>query len=109
MISDPATNYSVSILLIIIAKAVYLFITTGSVSSACKQLLQIDEFKIEKKKENKVIGAVAGIVWPIAICIFLVAGLIYNQWAICWIVFPITGILFGGFSAVYTTLSNNKY
>lgn len=102
MISDSSTNYGVSILLIMVAVAVYLFITTGSMAQACKQLLQIDEYNLEKKKENTVIGAAASIVWPIAVCIFLISGFIYHQWEICWIVFPITGILFGAFSAVYS-------
>lgn len=108
MISDAGVVYSVSILLIIIAVAVFLIITTGSVSEACKQLLQLEEYALEKKKDNKVIGAVASVVWPIAVCIFLVAGLVYHQWHICWIVFPITGILFGGFSATYSAISKSK-
>lgn len=105
IISDAGSTYGVSILLIMIAVAVFLFITTGSVTQSCRQLLQIDEYTLVQKKESKVIGIVASIVWPIAVCIFLLAGFLYNQWQICWIVFPITGILFGGFSAVYTAVS----
>lgn len=106
MISKAGSSYGVSILLIMISVAVFLFITTGSVSQACRQLLQIDDYAVVKKKENKVIGIVARIVWPMAVCIFLIAGVLFDQWGICWIVFPITGILFGGFSAVYSAVTN---
>lgn len=104
MISDSGFSYGLSITLIMIGVAVYLFITTGSVSQACKQLLQIDDFAKEKRKENNVVSAVASVVWPVAVCIFLISGLIYHKWEINWIIFPITGLLFGAFSAVYSTI-----
>lgn len=102
MISDNATSYGGAILLFMISIAVYIFITTGSKASACKQLLQIEEYKVEKSKESKVIGIVASIIWPFAVCIFLFTGFVFQKWGINWIVFPITGILFGGFCAVYS-------
>jgi hypothetical protein len=107
MISKAGSSYGVSILLIMISVAVFLFITTGSVAQSCRQLLQIDDYAVVKKKENKVIGIVARIVWPMAVCIFLIAGVLFDQWGICWIVFPITGILFAGFSGVYSATKNN--
>jgi hypothetical protein len=108
MISDSATSYGGSLLLLMIATAVFLFITTGSVASSCKQLLQIEEYAIEKRKENKMIGIVAGIVWPLAVCIFFIIGFVFNKWEISWVVFPITGILFGGFCAAYTAAVNTN-
>jgi hypothetical protein len=107
MFGDAGSTYGVSILLIMVATAVFLFITTGSVPQACKQLLQIEDFTVVKKKESKVIGAVASVVWPIAVCLFLVMGLVFQMWYICWIVFPVTGILFGGFSAAYSALTRS--
>ncbi|MFL0247209.1 permease prefix domain 1-containing protein [Candidatus Clostridium stratigraminis] len=94
-----ATTYGASLLLIMIAAAVFIFIRVGSLSDAYKKLLKKDEFSPIRKQENKVIGAVAALVWPLATCAFLVAGLVFNLWYICWIIFPVTGILFGAFSA----------
>lgn len=102
MINGYGTTYGGSILLIVISIAVYVFITTGSKANACKQLLQIEEYKVEKSKESKVIGIVASIIWPFAVCIFLITGLVFHKWEINWIIFPITGILFGGFCAMYS-------
>lgn len=99
--------YGVSVLLLMMAAAVFIFITTSSVPEAYKIVLELEDFNPERKRQNKVIGAVAGIVWPTAVCIFLFCGFVFNLWRICWIVFPITGILFGGFSAFYTILKSN--
>ncbi|WP_069997187.1 permease prefix domain 1-containing protein [Cellulosilyticum sp. I15G10I2] len=102
-----AATYGVCVLLIMIAVAVFIFISSSSVSEAYKKLLMIEDFDPKRQKENKVIGAVAGIVWPLAVCIFLFCGFVFNLWHICWIVFPITGILFGGFCAFYSTIKSN--
>ncbi|MGL4345692.1 MAG: permease prefix domain 1-containing protein [Cellulosilyticaceae bacterium] len=105
---DLASSLGVSVLLLMIAVATYLFIRSGSVTEGYRRLLKLDEYAtahmIETKEQNKVIGAVAGIVWPLATCVFLVAGFVFDKWEICWIVFPITGILFGGFCAFYSIL-----
>lgn len=97
-------DYGTVILLMIVAIAVFIFIYFGNIKESFTILLKIDDFSIEKTNDNKVIGAVAAIVWPLAVCIFLISGLIYNQWHINWIIFPITGILFGMFSATYSNL-----
>ncbi|SDD17662.1 hypothetical protein SAMN02799630_02325 [Paenibacillus sp. UNCCL117] len=101
---DNGGSYGVVILLAMVAVAVFLFTYYGSIRGAYSQLLKTGEFSEAKKEENRVIGAVAGIVWPLATCIFLISGLVYEQWHINWIVFPITGLLFGVFGAVYSLL-----
>jgi MFS family permease len=108
---DNASVYGVVGLLIIVAIAVYIFIYFGKIKEGYKRLLELDEYSkplIEKEKENKVIGAVAAIVWPLAVCIFLITGFLYNQWHINWIVFPITGLLFAMFSGAYSILKEKS-
>lgn len=46
-------------------------------------------------------GSIAAIVWPLATCIFLISGFVFQRWDINWIVFPVTGILLGIFGSVY--------
>jgi uncharacterized membrane protein len=108
MISDEATEYGVVGLLIIIAFAVFLFISSGTVRESYEKLLQIGDSAPKKKKEDKVIGAVAACVWPLAVVVFLFCGFVYNLWYIAWVVFPITGILFGMFSAVYSIVTDKE-
>ncbi len=106
LMEDNGRMYGAAILLMLIAIAVYIFIYYGSIRESMAVLLQIDEYSVESKesRDDKVIGAVAVVVWPLAVCIFLVSGLVYHQWHINWIIFPITGILFGMFCGVYNII-----
>jgi len=108
LLSKNESGYGVVALLALIAIAVYIFIYNGEIKESYSKLLKINEFSDEKKKVNKVIGAVATVVWPLAVCIFLISGLVYELWHINWIVFPITGILFGTFSAAYSMVKDDK-
>ncbi|MBU3091235.1 hypothetical protein KPL35_04010 [Clostridium sp. CF011] len=105
---DNASSYGVVVLLVMIAIAVFLFIYFGNIKQSFSILLQIGDFSKEKTEDNKLIGAVAAIVWPLAICIFLVSGLVFNLWHINWIIFPIVGILFGMFSAAYSIIKGHN-
>jgi hypothetical protein len=110
IISDRASSYGVVLLLFIVAIAVYIFISFGTIKGYYNKLLKLEEYSREaklRKKENKVIGAVAAIVWPIATCIFLVTGFVYQLWHINWIIFAITGILFGMFSGAYSIIKGD--
>jgi Flp pilus assembly protein TadB len=81
------------------------------VKESYERLLKIGDCartSTQQKKEDKVIGAVASIVWPLTALIFLFCGFVYNLWYIAWIVFPIVGILFGAFSAVYSIITNKE-
>lgn len=104
LLSKNQSGYGVVFLLAIIAVAVYIFIYYGEIRESYGRLLKVNEFTEEKKKTNKVIWVVASVVWPLAACIFLISGLVYEQWHINWIVFPITGILFGAFCGAYGTV-----
>ncbi|GGM39794.1 hypothetical protein GCM10011351_27420 [Paraliobacillus quinghaiensis] len=110
-INENASNYGVIVLLGMVAIAVYIFVYFGKINETYKKLLKIDEYAHSskaRKKEDKVIGAVASIVWPLAVCIFLISGLIYHQWHINWIIFPITGLVFAMFSGVYSILKKDE-
>ncbi|MDF2935998.1 MAG: hypothetical protein K0Q90_1371 [Paenibacillaceae bacterium] len=89
-IGDESTTYGVSIMLPLVGIAVFLFIYYGSIRESYNMLLQQEDFTKEKKEENRVIGTVASVVWPLATCVFLVSGFIYGRWEINWVIFPIT-------------------
>lgn len=100
-------TFGVSGLLVLIAIAVYLFVYYGWQQSAYDQLLQNKDYDCSTKdEEDKVISAVAAVVWPLATAIFLITGLVFNQWHINWIIFPVTGLLFGGFAGVRSILND---
>lgn len=96
-------EYGAAVMLFTIAIAVFLLIKS-SITEGYKKLLKLEEFNPQFKKENKVINAVAGIVWPLVVAIYLYCGFVLNLWHISWIIFPITGVLFGGFSSMYKAI-----
>ncbi|WP_346928807.1 permease prefix domain 1-containing protein [Clostridium sp.] len=104
---DKLSSYGVIVLLIMVAVAVFMFIRVGSINNSYSVLLQIEEYSKKGKESDKVIGAVAAIVWPIATATFLIWGLGFGAWHICWIVFPITGVLFRAFSGAYSIIKGN--
>ncbi|MEA4890656.1 MAG: permease prefix domain 1-containing protein [Clostridiaceae bacterium] len=102
------SEYSVVILLGLIAVAVYLFVRFGTIKDGYNRLLQLEDYTPEKKKEDKVTGTVASIVFPLAAAAYLYMGFVYQLWHPGWVIFPITGILFGIFSAVYEAVAGSK-
>ncbi len=100
------SGLGVSVLLLTIAVAVVLFITSSSVAQATDILLKRNDFTYEKKKSEKVIGAIASIWWPLSVIIYLGWSFLTGDWHITWIVWPISGILFGGISGFISTISD---
>ena len=93
------------ILLVIVAIAVYFIITAGNEMEAYSKVLEIGDYTPRKKEGNKAVELVASIVWPLVTAIYLFMGLVYGNWHPGWIIFPITGILFGGFAAIAEGIS----
>jgi len=108
LLNEEASEYGVVALLLIVAVAVFLFIYFGSIRESYERLLKVNDYAEKQTKESKVIGAVAAIVWPLAVLIFLLSGFLYGAWSPTWIIFPITGILFGMFSAAYSIITGSK-
>ena len=106
--SERAITYGAAVVVLIVSVAVFLFINLGGCDDGHKKLLKEGEYSDEVRKNNKVIGAVASIVWPLAVAVFLLWSFIFNAWGISWIVFPVTGVIFGGFAAVYTALHGKE-
>ncbi|WP_256702487.1 hypothetical protein [Paenibacillus sp. P32E] len=44
-------------------------------------------------------GNFAAIIWPVAVCIFLISGFVFESWDVNWIVFPVTAIVNSVYSA----------
>jgi hypothetical protein len=111
LIDEDATTYGLVALFVIVSIAAYILIYFGTIKEAYNRLLKLGDYSpksIVNEKENRVIGAVASIVWPLAFCIFLFCGIVFNAWHPAWIIFPITGILFGVFTSAYSTLKGKN-
>lgn len=104
LLGEKYILFSVAFLLIQVAMGVFILIYYGERKASYSALLQEESFSRSGKEANRTINAVGAVVWPLATCIFLVSGLVFHQWHINWIIFPITGILFGTFSGIYKSL-----
>ncbi|WP_024615318.1 permease prefix domain 1-containing protein [Clostridium sp. Ade.TY] len=93
-------------LLLLVAIGVFILINVSGTIDGCKMLLKINDYSIKSRKKNKTISAVSSIVWPIAVCIFLFSGFVFDLWHIAWIVFPITVLLFAAFSGAYNIIKD---
>jgi hypothetical protein len=94
-------SLSLVFLLSFIAIGVFLFVFYGIQDETYEKLLSIGGFSKDKAENNKLVGIVAGVVFPLAAAIYLIAGFVYYAWGSAWIIFPIVGILFGIFATVY--------
>ena len=103
-VGTDTSSYGVFVLLCMVALAIYIFIYHGVVRAGYRKLLGIGEYSTKEKEQNKGIAAVAAIIFPLATCIFLISGFVFDAWAINWLIFLIAGILFSMFSGAYNIL-----
>lgn len=103
LFGEERMGFGVPVLLVIVGVAVFFFIYFGTIKEAYNKLLKLEEYANKNKKEtDKVIGIVAATVWPLATATYLLLGFTQGMWGTAWIIFPILGIVFGVFSAIYT-------
>lgn len=107
-VNDDFTPYGVVAFLVIAAVAVFLFIYYGNIQGAYTKLLEEPKVTAQKKEEDRFIGAMGAVLWPLATVIFLFTGFVYQRWDVNWAVFPIAGILSGMFSNVYHILKRKN-
>lgn len=95
-------------LLSFVAIGVFLFVFYGILYATYERLLAEGDYTPEKLKAEKVSENLAGIVFPIAGGIYIIAGFVFDAWGTAWIIFPIAGILFAVFTAVYSSYLTMK-
>lgn len=92
------------VLLLFVAIAVYLFVSSGMRKDCYNVLLQQDGFTTERKtnrnKANPLLGAIAGAYWCLVTAGFLAYSFITGDWGRSWIVWPVAGCIFGAISTV---------
>lgn len=96
---------------------IFLFLVAGAVGIFVHTGLGKDKYDIEAynkgndksvKKENEKVGIWCGCVMILAAILFFVAGFVYDLWDICWIVFPVGGMICGIITLILKLRSNGK-
>ena len=94
---EKIISLCVSVLLIFVAFAVYLFCWAGNINGSFEKLLQEKEYSIKNKKISKKIGWIAGVYWCGCTAIYLLISFISDRWDLTWILWPVAGVAFAGF------------
>lgn len=98
---------SVGIMLAIVSVAVYVFIVAGLNWGTYNVLLQEEDYTKRKKEGHDTIDIVAGVYWPVVVCIYLASSFITGGWGYTWIIWPVAGVLFGAIAAICSAISRN--
>lgn len=101
-IGEFVGDISCVILLVIVAIATFIIINVCAYNDCFKKLLHEEEYSPKKKEEDRVIGIIASIVWPLTALVYLAYSFTTGGWGHSWIIWPVMGILFGVFTSVYT-------
>lgn len=85
--------YGVFLLLAAIGVSIIVYMGLG------KEKYEIDAYNKEsspsKREVNKAVSVWCGCIMLLATILFLVAGLVFELWRICWVVYPVGGLLCG--------------
>lgn len=98
----------VCVMLFLISVAVFMFIYIVGQKEGYEAILGTGEYRKENRESSKIVGIVASVVWPLTVVAFLIWGLAFNGFHIAWILFPVVGILFGGFAAISDEIWKKK-
>ena len=91
---DLVLGFCISVMLGLIACAVFMFISKGMVWSAYEKLLQEGDFTPDKKKMEKRTESFSGIYWCTMTAIYLGVSFYTNAWYRTWIIWPVASVAF---------------
>ncbi len=97
--SDMICVTMICLLLILVAGAVYGFVSVGTKNSGFDRLLGEGEFRKGERERNEKTDRFAGIYWPIVTAVYLLWSFLTNDWQITWLMWPVAALLFAGICA----------
>lgn len=92
--TDRVYLWCTSLLLVIIAGAVYLFIWSGTINGSYDKVLQIGDYTPENKRLNRKTTWFSGTYWCFCVAVYLFISFTFDNWDRSWIVWPVAGVLF---------------
>ena len=92
---------AVSLLLVIVAGAVQLFINAGMVQGSFDKLLQTGDYSLYEKWTNRRVGWFSGAYWCLVTAIYLGESFRNDSWKESWIIWAVAGL---AFAALYSAV-----
>jgi hypothetical protein len=105
---DQAESVLASIGFVIVGIGVYRLVANGVPMSGYNQALKQGDYSQAGKEKDRVTDIVAGIVFPLAVIVYLLTSFLTGRWDITWIIWPVVGIGFGIFAATYEEIKKNR-
>ena len=104
--NEAYSAYTVSLFLLIVASAIYIFIYYGTIEGAYSTLLAKES--VEQTKDEKLNASINKLLWGLAVALYLFVSFVYDSWHISWIIFVVTSILSGTIDSIVTLIKGGK-
>lgn len=91
---DIVYIYCLSLLFVMIAAGVFLFVKSGTIKGSYDKLLQEGDYTVEKKEVNRRTSFFPGVYWCLVTAIFVGIGMYNNSWKWAALIWPVAGLLF---------------
>lgn len=92
--------FSVPLLLVFVALGVMFIVNTSIIWSGFDILLEEGDYKRDVKQEEEKNATIASVYWCIVLTIYLAYSFTTNNWDESWMVWPVSGVFYGAFTAV---------
>lgn len=89
----------VSLLLITVAAAVFLFIMAGMIKACYDRLLGEGDYTAEEREESKRKDKFGAIYWPCVTAVYLGVSFLTHRWDVTWIMWPVAALVFVAITA----------
>ncbi|MEY8352945.1 helix-turn-helix transcriptional regulator [Lachnospiraceae bacterium 54-53] len=106
--SDFIYVLCVDVLLLIVAFAVFLFVSAGEKKGCFQMLLQEGDYTAEKKMERKRTEHLPVIYWCIITAVYLGISFYTGHWSKTWIIWPCAGVTYAAVYALAAALKGKK-
>ena len=104
--NDSMILILVGILLLIVACGVSYFVRAGMIKGSYDQLLQKEDYTVEKKKAKRKMDPIAPVYWMLVTIIYLIVSFLTGSWEITWLIWAVAGILFGIIAVIVENRNN---
>lgn len=99
IISGAYILYQVGVLLFLVSFAVFNLVKFGMIKESYAKLLQENDYSTKKKQRRQNQEGIEALYWCVVVAIYLGVSFLTMRWDRTWIIWPVAGVLFGGFEA----------
>lgn len=100
--------FCVIVLLLLVACAVFLFVSSGSVYGSYEKLLQMGEYTLKNKQINKRLSSFSGAYWCFITALYLGISFYFENWGRTWIIWPVAGVAFAAIFLILKEITERK-